>query len=131
MFSALVDRIWAPVVCYIALASGIWKAKDIIPSTLAYGLLGVTTVYYAQNIISAISVERRLDALGKRAPRVVDYTPFGLGTLFRAIWYFSHYRNHEFWWKIFLESGNPKNPYTVESITVGERIIFTSDEVRN
>lgn len=29
---------------------------------------------------------------------------------------------------MFGGSGNPKNPYTVESITVGERIIFTADE---
>ena len=57
-----------------------------------------------------------------------SYVPFGLLSLFRAIWYFSHYRNHEFWWKMFTEGGNPKKPYTVETLIIGERIIFTADE---
>lgn len=57
-----------------------------------------------------------------------QYVPFGLLTIGRAIYYFSHYRNHEFWWGMFLQNGMPQNPYTVESITVGERIIFTADE---
>ena len=30
--------------------------------------------------------------------------------------------------KSFHENGNPKNPYTVEAITIGERIVFTADE---
>jgi hypothetical protein len=37
-------------------------------------------------------------------------------------------RNHEFWFQIFESYGHTKNPYTVEAITIRERIIFTSDE---
>ena len=128
MLSAFIERTWATTIIYFGFAALTWYARNVTHSILAYGLLAFATLLFAQQLYTAISYEQRLDALGKRSPRVKDYTPFGLGTLARAIWYFSHHRNHEFWWKIFGESGNPRIPYTVEAITVGQRIIFTADE---
>ena len=130
MLSALLDRLWAPTTLYFLCLSLIYSIRNTISTPLAYGLFAVLTLSHGHKTLTAISTESKLDKLGKRAGRVKDYySPYGLLTLFRAIWYFNHYRNHEFWWKMFLEGGHsPKNPYTVESLIIGERIIFTADE---
>lgn len=128
MFSALFQRLISPCIFYSTIALGIWQARHITPSFLIYALLGSIAIYSSSVIYTAISRERTLDSLGKRANRIQDYSPFGFYTLFRALRDFSYYRNHEFWWRNYLEYGNPRNPYTVESIVAGERLIFTSDD---
>lgn len=73
MFSAIVDRTWAPSLFYLVFISIIWSVKYLIPISLTYGILLLATLYHGQKIIYAISIERKLDALGGRAPRVKDY----------------------------------------------------------
>ncbi|EMC96093.1 hypothetical protein BAUCODRAFT_71913 [Baudoinia panamericana UAMH 10762] len=95
---------------------------------MIYGLAAAATIYYTQIVLSAVTLERKLDALGKRAPSRRTWSPWNIGLLFQAIWYFSHHRNHEWWWALFGKCGNKNLPYTVEAITAGARIIFTADE---
>lgn len=128
MLGSVIERTWPTTLIYLAFTSALWYTSTSTPLILLYGLTALSTIYYASCVIFAITTEQHVDRLGKRAPRVKTYTPYGLGTLLSAIWYFAHYRNHEFWWKIFLKTGNPRNPYTTESIAVGQRMIFTADE---
>ena len=128
MLSALFQRLISPCILYLTLATAIWQARYITPFFFTYGLLGLLGFYLTRAIYYAVSREWTLDSLGKRAWRMTDYSPFGIYTLVRALRDFSRYRNHEFWWKNFLGYGNPRNPYTVEGIVFGERIVFTSDE---
>ena len=123
------ERIWAQTFIYLAFIPVVlYYVRAVAPQILTYALLIASTFYYGKLAICAIAAERYISAHGSRAPRIPDYYPFGLGTLFRALYYFTNWRNHEFWWKIFSTHGNPKNPYTVESICLGQRLMFTADE---
>lgn len=123
------QRFWAETILYLVFIPIIhYNVRRAAPPLLTYVLLTTSTLFYLRAAILAIAAERQLDRLGYRAPRVRDYAPFGLGTLIKALWYFSNWRNHEFWEKNFANYGNPKHPYTVEAITIGMRIVFTSDE---
>lgn len=51
-----------------------------------------------------------------------------LGMIAQALYYFSKHRNHEFWLKFFKRTEDKTYPYTVESVTLGGRIVFTADE---
>lgn len=128
MLSSLFDRVWTPVIIYIALASGAYALRDVANSVLLYGSVAAATFYYAQVFATAVICEYKIDRLGKRAPSNRSWTPWNVGWLCQAIWYFSQHRNHEWWSKMFKENGNPNLPYTVEAIVVGDRITFTADE---
>ena len=120
---------WAETILYFALVpTWYYTIRSSAPALLNYALLTLSTLFYFRAAITAILAERKISALGHRAPRVRDYYPFGLGTLAKALYYFSNWRNHEFWWKMFHQFGNPKNPYTVEAVTIGARLVFTADE---
>ncbi|KAK3724414.1 hypothetical protein LTR37_001038 [Vermiconidia calcicola] len=121
-------RIWAQIVISIAFIFATWSARHAINSTFLYALFAIISLYIAQTVTSAINAERRIGQLGSHAYRIRDYYPFGLGTLAQALYYFSHWRNHEFWWNNFNKNRKPNNQYTVEAITLGQRLVFTSDE---
>ena len=123
------EYFWAETILYFTLVP-LWHytLSSRVPTLLNYALLTVSSLFYARAALSAIISERKIDALGSHAPRVRDYWPFGLGTLAQALYYFSNWRNDEFWWKMFGQSGNPRHPYTVEAITIGARLVFTADE---
>jgi hypothetical protein len=120
---------WAETILYFTLLP-LWHytISPHAPALLNYALLTLSTLFYLRAAITAILSERKIDTLGYRAPRVRDYYPFGLGTLAKALYYFSNWRNHEFWWQMFHQFGNPKHPYTVEAVTIGARLVFTADE---
>ena len=123
------QRFWAQTILYLTfIPICLYYISPSTPNIVAYTLLTTSTLFFLRSATLAILAERKLARLGHRAPRVSDWAPFGLGTLAKALYYFSNWRNHEFWWKVFYENGNPKNPYTVEAITIGERIVFTADE---
>ncbi|KAK5743488.1 hypothetical protein LTR17_002663 [Elasticomyces elasticus] len=128
MLSSLFDRLWTPTAIYLILALPIYLLRHVANSTLAYGLLLAWTAYYAQVVITSINFERAIDALGKRAPSKRTWSPYNLGTLFGAVWYFQRHRVHEWWWTLFGQNGNKSLPYTIESIIMGGRMIFTADE---
>ncbi|KAK5138075.1 hypothetical protein LTR08_005873 [Meristemomyces frigidus] len=128
MLLSLVDRIWTPTLVYLTLTYTTYTLRHIAPSILTYGILGAAAAWWAHLLINAIVHEHKIDALGKRAPAVRTWTPWNVWLLFSAMWYFAHHRNHEWWWSIFETRGNKHIPYTVEAITVGDRIIFTADE---
>ncbi|USW56173.1 Putative cytochrome P450 [Septoria linicola] len=101
-----------------------YYGSPLLCNVFTFAIIGV----FLTKILSHFDQERRIRRLGKRATSVRTHTPFNLGMLFQALWYFSKYRNHEFWWKMFEKTGDKKYPYTVESITLGGRIVFTADE---
>lgn len=123
-----VDRVFSLTLLYLALAYATLRATAYTPPLLPYIFLFLATAVYLQKVTTHLSEERRLHARGGQAPVVRTYTPFNVGFLAQALWYFSQHRNHELWWKLFRTVGNPKLPYTVEAVTAGQRIIFTADE---
>ncbi|KAK4548901.1 hypothetical protein LTR36_008674 [Oleoguttula mirabilis] len=128
MLRSLIDRIWTPTVLYLAFAFAIYSARNVAHHILSYGLLAAASLYYAQLLASAVARENKIDKLGKRAPAERTWSPWNVAVLFQAIWYFTHYRNHEWWWGLFERNGHKSLPYTVEAILVGDRIVFTADE---
>ncbi|TKA83677.1 hypothetical protein B0A55_00297 [Friedmanniomyces simplex] len=128
MLLGLFDRLWTPTALYFILALPIYSLQYVTNSTIAYAGLVAWTAYYIQTIVTAVNYERKIDALGGRAPSRRTWTPYNLGMLFDAIYYFSRHRNHEWWWTLFHKYGNKSLPYTIESVIMGGRMIFTSDE---
>ena len=128
MLLSLIDRTWTPTLVYLTLTYTTYSLRNLTPSILTYGILAATTIYWGQLVVNAIIYEYKIDSLGKRAPAVRSWTPWNLLLLFRALWYFTNHRNHEWWWDLYETHGNKNNPYTVEAITVGDRILFTADE---
>ncbi|KAI6886006.1 hypothetical protein KC334_g15713, partial [Hortaea werneckii] len=122
------DRIWTPTVLYGGIAYAILKFAGDAHPTIPYGVVGVIAIYYLNLFVTAAVREIQLDQLGKRAPSRRTWTPWNVQLLFQALYLFSKNRNHEWWWHNFRTSGNKNLPYTVETITVGERIVFTADE---
>lgn len=128
MLIYLVDRVAWPTIIYAIAATGFWSLRGLTHEYIIYGALAAITAFYAQVCINHIRWERAIDKLGKRAPGVPGWTPFNTGLLASAVWHVTHHRNHEWWWRNFEKRGNPKNPWTVEAITIGQRIILTADE---
>ncbi|KAK0922239.1 hypothetical protein LTR91_004913 [Friedmanniomyces endolithicus] len=127
MLLGLFDRLWTPTALYFILALPLCALRHVANNTIAYAALGAWTAYYAQNIVTAVLCERKIDALGGRAPSRRTWTPYNLGMLSDLIWYVSRHRVHEWWWKLFQRPGE-ESRYTVESIIMGARMIFTADE---
>lgn len=128
MLLSLIDRIWTPTILYLAFAGTTYALRHLTHTLLSYAVFAAASVYYAQLLSSAVVREHKIDKLGKRAPAERTWTPWNLAVLFRAIWYFTHYRNHEWWWQLFEKNGNKPRSYTAEAIIVGDRIVFTADE---
>lgn len=128
MWRFLFKRLWANTLLYtLFLATTLTLIQTPTPSTKIILLLA-PTILYLNSLARAILSERKLSRLGHHAPAVGSWAPYGLDTLFWAMYYFSHHRNHEFWYYVFGFNTNVENPWTVEEITVGERIVFTADE---
>jgi hypothetical protein len=128
MLGFVLKRIWANTLLYLAILFTIPYANTLIPRTLIYALSAVLTAYFASSVINAIQIERKISSLGQHAPTVGSYAPYGFDTLARAVYAFSQWKNHEFWYWAFSFNKNEQNPWTVEDVTVGQRIIFTADE---
>ncbi|RMY46362.1 hypothetical protein D0865_09331 [Hortaea werneckii] len=128
MILNFIDRIWTPTLLYGSIAYAILKFAGDAHPTIPYGVVGVIAIYYLNLFVTAAVREIQLDQLGKRAPSRRTWTPWNVQLLFHALYLFSKNRNHEWWWGNFRTSGNKNLPYTVEAITVGERIVFTADE---
>ncbi|KAK4498135.1 hypothetical protein PRZ48_010791 [Zasmidium cellare] len=128
MLRSFLDRIFPLTLLYGLLTYLSLQAQHYttpLTSTLLFALL---TIWYLLKLHHHLTQVLRIASLGKSAPIVRTYTPFNIGFLIQALWYFSKHRNHELWWKLFRTVANPKRPYTVEAVTVGQRIIFTADE---
>jgi hypothetical protein len=128
MLVHLADRVFTSTFLYLILGYVVYSYRYVTNGIVAYGFLAAGAAYITQVWVLAINYERTLDRLGARAPTKRTWSPWNIGLLFEAIFYFAQHRNHEFWWKLFKQCGNSRWPYTVESITFGERIIFTADE---
>ena len=128
MLDEVIERTWAHAIIYLAVSCAIWYARYHIQWYMTWALLALSTFVYFKLLISAIQCERKIERIGKRSPRIRAYAPFGLDILLQAIWYFMHFRNHEFWRKLFAQHGDRENPYTCEVIAAGQRVIFTADE---
>lgn len=44
------------------------------------------------------------------------------------LYYLCYHQDYSLWEVFFLTYGNTNHPHTVESITCGERLIFTADD---
>nr|POE48007.1 cytochrome p450 52a13 [Quercus suber] len=130
MFVPLLDRILAPLVFYAFVVALVYGLRSVLPNLLTAVVFSLATVWVGYVVALGVSRERKLDRLGKRAwqNRQWAWTPWHIGMLFEAIYYFTTERTLEWWTMVFHKHGNPQNPYTVEGITIGERIIFTADE---
>ncbi|KAK3068836.1 hypothetical protein LTR53_013282 [Teratosphaeriaceae sp. CCFEE 6253] len=128
MLLGLFDRLWTPTIIHSALALAIYTLRHVASDRPLYALLLANGAYYAKLAVTAITEEHKIDALGKRAPSRRTWTPWNIGMLFSAVWYFSRHRNHEWWDSMFELWGNKNMPYTVESVIIGGRMIFTADE---
>lgn len=128
MLLNFIDRVWTPTVLCAGLIYVLYRLQDVANPILIAGFSAATTVYYLNLLITAATREIQLDRLGKRAPSHRTWTPWNVKMLIQAVYLFSRNRNHEWWWAKFEKNGNKNLPYTVEAITVGERIVFTADE---
>lgn len=129
MFLNLFDRLWTPSILYLLFISSLlYPLRNTIHPIITSGALTAATGYYLLIACTAVFREYKIDRLGKRAPSYRSWTPFNLKFIWTAIYYFAHHRNDEWWFNNFRTIGNKKNPYTIEAITVGERIVFTADE---
>ncbi|KAK3674557.1 hypothetical protein LTR78_005643 [Recurvomyces mirabilis] len=128
MFIYLVDRLWTATVVCIAGISVVYSLRRYTGALFSYAIFATIVLYYIQISTVAITYELQLRRLGKRAPSQRGWSPYNFGILIEAVSYVLQHRNHVFWWRLFENQGNPARPWTVESITAGERIIFTADE---
>lgn len=110
-------------------------ASPLLSHILTFAVLGT----YLVKTLDHLDRERRIRQLGKRATSLRTHTPFNIGVLLQVLWYLSKHRTHEYWWKMFGKrpgggGGNmggengKKFPYTVETITIGGRLVLTADE---
>lgn len=118
MLYPLLLRTWSPLLLSTLLISTLPHFRPHLPPT-AYFLLLLIPIFYALRTFTlALLTERKIDRLGKRAPVLRDFAPWGVGTLVQALWYFSRWRNHEFWWKMFgVAEGKGRRGYTVGSLS--------------
>jgi len=112
---------------YAGLLAAAWHVKPWVSSELvANGLLLVPTLFYAQKLYIHLLDERKISARGAHAPVIRTFTPFNVGFLAKALYYFSKHRNHELW-EQFFRLGKKGERYSCEAVTFGQRIIFTID----
>lgn len=121
------DRLASPTVVWALLAYLSLQLREV-HQLAGFAALGLSTAWWLNSVVHHVVQEHKIDSRGLRAPAIRSYTPFNLGLLVQAIYYFSKHQNQDFWWKIFRTRGNKNLPYTCEGITAGQRIIFTADE---
>lgn len=130
MLLYIIERVDAPTFVSAFVAWGAWQLRDLLPQSIVYGIIAVVSIWYFKLLATAISCESRLAGLGARAPSYRSWTPYNLGLIYNAVWHMLRHRNHDFWWAMFdyAKKGRQNDQWTVEAITMGERIIFTADE---
>lgn len=128
MLRTFLDRIFPLTLVYATATYALYLTNAYTTPLTTTALFLLVTIWYLLKVNHHLQQVLIIRSFGKNAPVVRTFTPFNVGFLFQALWYFSHHRNHELWWKLFRNVGNPKRPYTVEAVTVGQRIIFTADE---
>lgn len=125
------DRVGTPTAAFALASWTTWQARDYAPQSIVYGILAVLSVFYLKTFATAVSRETQLAKLGARAPSYRTWTPWNLGFIYNAVWHMLRHRNHEFWWHIFTKvrgASSSGSQWTVETVTMGERIVFTADE---
>lgn len=129
MLVYILDRVGSPTVIYALAAYTLLQLRSHAHQTLIYGLLAALTAWYGSLLFTAVSRESKLARLGGRAFSIRSWTPFNLGFIYNAVWHMLRHRNHEFWWAIFDKARKGEDSrWTAETITLGERIVFTADE---
>lgn len=127
----VLDRVGTPTVTYLLFAASVWHYKQHLPQYLTYALLLLSTVWIVNLNVTHFDRERRISALGARAPRIRIGGPGNCGFIILAIYHFVKHRAHDFWINNFKTAGSKigkDNAWTFESITMGERLILTADE---
>lgn len=124
MLSTLLDRTWTPTLLYGLFAWLLYANRHILSPNLFYAAIALSTAFYAFKFHLSAADELKIDRLGSRAPVKRTFTPWNLQTIGEAVYYFSHHRNHEFWWGMFGKLGG----WTIESQILASRLIFTVDE---
>lgn len=71
--------------------------------------------------------DRKIRALGFRAPRKRAKLPYGIDLMYEAVTRALKHDGLSLWTNTFKKFGNPNNPYTVEASIGGERVILTAD----
>jgi hypothetical protein len=78
-------------------------------------------------IITRVIENRRINALGGRAPVRTSYLPLGLDTLYKVVTSSLRHDQLGFWLEGFKDFGSPGNPWTVEAKIGGQRLVLTAD----
>jgi hypothetical protein len=129
MLLYLIDRVGEATCIFAAVAWGSWQLRELTHLSLAYGIIAVASLWYFRLLIAAITAEIKLARLGARAHSIRTWTPFNLLFIYNAVWHMLRHRNHEFWWDNFRKAGKGgPSRWTVETVTIGERVILTADE---
>ncbi|KAK5168735.1 uncharacterized protein LTR77_006044 [Saxophila tyrrhenica] len=128
MLRHLTERTWANTIVFFTFIITLSCFSRYISTFIFFGSYATSLYFYLSLTSNAVSEERKLDNLGKRAPSIPSYAPWGLDILFRALYAFTQWRNHEFWYYAFSQNKNANNQWTVEAMTLGQRLTFTADE---
>lgn len=84
-------------------------------------------VYVIYSYVSTFLQDRRISKLGGRAGIRKSRLPFGLDTVYEAIYYALRHEGLTFWSAGFAKYATGKVPYTIESSIGGQRLILTAD----
>lgn len=99
--------------------------QDGVSFVQAAGLLFVAWLLYS--FINSLIKDRRIRALGLRAPRRRAKLPYGVDLMYEAVTRALRNDALAFWTQNFSDFGNPNNPYTVEASIGGDRLVLTAD----
>jgi hypothetical protein len=131
LFLALVDRLGTLTVVF---AAAIYSTHALLQAYTTPLLTNTTTlaltIWFLSKVAYHLDQERRIAALGSHAVAVRTWTPFNLGFIIKAVYFFLVERNLEFWAGNFdtAKRAGHAIPYTAETTTLGGRLVFTSDE---
>lgn len=128
MLRYLIDRILSHTICYLIIAFITWQSRHNPYAFLLYAIFAFISFAYVGFLVESVDKERRIHKLGGHAAVRRSNTPFQAGIIFSGVRHVLNNTNLEFWQDIFGRFGNPANPYTVEAIPLGQRLVFIADE---
>lgn len=128
MLRYIADRALTQTLLYSLAVYISWQCRHSRYANWIYSVLAILTYVYGGFVIRVILKERKIYLTGGHAAIRRSWMPFQIGLLLDAIRHLRSHTNLDFWQDIFDSYGNQFNPYTVEAMPMGQRIIFTIDE---
>ena len=101
--------------------------KDRHP-VAAYAVGALLLLFIIRYIALSVRKEWKIRSLGGHAPRVRTWLPWGIDFVAKAIMSSSRFEDLRFWQGLLNKYAHPARPFTVETSTGGQRLIFTIDD---